>query len=904
MHDAASFERARSALSYLNFSDRDVWVRAAMCIKNEFGEEGFELWDSWGAQSDNYSASAAKSVWKSIRADGKTTIASLFYDAKSSGWVDTGGHKKPTKAEVEARRAAAAKRAEQAAAEEAQEQAEAASRAQAIWDAAEPCEAHPYLDRKGVASYGLRVGRWERTDSDTGEVFVHTEKGLLIPIRDRQRGLWSLQCIHPNADKKKLYLKGGAKRGHFFAIGKPQQRDGRNVFVLVEGYATGASVHVATGHMVLVCFDTSNLLPVAQGLRERQPDAVIVFAADNDTETDGNPGVTRARAAAAAVGGLVAIPPPGDFNDLQVAEGVEAVAGAFETAFAPPAEPDAGPEPEPVEDAAPPPPAVVADDDELASNGHFTILGYDEGNYWFFVHSKLQVLSRTRHDFTDSGLIEMAPTQWWEMYFPGNKGGINKNQALEWALAVAHKRGIYDPARIRGRGAWTDKGRSVFHHGSYLVVDGVSTGIAQHPSRWVYSMSRSFPQLDVPPLTDAEGQHLLEVAKLARWKRPGSAALLAGWVFLSPLCGSLAWRPHIWLTGPAGSGKSTIFSDYVNRMLDGISVPLNGDSSEAGIRQLIRADAVPALIDEFEPNSETDRRRMKSVLTLMRQASSESAAQTAKGTITGDGVQFHIRSMFCVASVNTMIDKDSDQSRITVLELRPPAKSGDAGDNWVVLQEELHKLRRDPSLPARNLARGLSLLKELGANVEVFCRVAAKVFGTQRLGDQYGTLLAGAWTQCYSAVATDAQAKALIDGQDWTEHTDSGDNLSDPEKALAAIMEAKVRVGSTDVTIFEILAEAAGRPVSSTTIGGDAAVDLLRRNGIRLEGQTIVFGVSTGHLKNLVKDTAYATDIRGQLSRLPGAGNMNNKTRKFAGVNSKIIGIPLARVMDDDEPPI
>lgn len=925
MHDAVSNERARSALSYLDPTDRDAWVRAAMCIKDGLGEEGFEIWDAWGAQCQTYNASAAKSVWKSCKINGKTTIASLFYDAKQKGWQDDKTHKKPTKAEIEARKAAAEARAKQAAMEEAEMHARSAAWAQQLWDGAQPCESHPYLERKGVASYGLRVGRWERVDDETGEVATVATNALLVPIRDRQRQLWSLQAIFVDPNARKLYLKGGAKAGNFFPIGKPQTHDGRAVFVLGEGYATCASVHAATGHMVLVCFDKSNLLSVAQTLRERVPDAWIVFAADNDTHTEGNPGVTMARKAAQEVGGLVAVPPPGDFNDLQLAEGLEAVAGVIESALELAPEPEPEPDPEPdfevgqLDDADPvdlspdvAQPVLLSnpeDNDVLeAAAGHFVILGYDGDTYYVFHHRKKQVVSRTRGDFTDQGLVELAPLNWWETYFPtnSNKGGVNRNLAFEWFINVAHARGIYDPRRVRGRGAWRDNSRVVFHHGDYLSVDGVPTSIGSMKSRWVYPMSRSMPALHPDPVTDQEGQYLVEVAKMARWTRAGSAALLAGWVFLAPVCGALSWRPHIWITGAAGSGKSTLYERYVQALLDGISEPLAGDSSEAGIRQAVRADAVPVLIDEFEPNEDNDRKRIKNVLTLARQSSSETSAQTAKGNLSGDGVRFHVRSMFCFASVNTMLDKDSDISRVTPLIMRPPAKSGGEDDRWPLLEEELHKIHRDGRWPARMLARSLGMLPTIVANVEVFCAVAAKFFGTQRQGDQYGTILGGTWSLMSSKVATEAEALAMISSYDWTEHTEAVGGPGDPERALASIMESTVRVVNTDVTVFEILSEAAGRPCNSLNIGPQTCVDILRRNGIRIEGQTLVFGVNTGSLRALVKNTPYVTDLRGQLSRLAGASNMGNKTRKFAGVNSKLIGIPLSLVIadDDDEPPI
>ena len=327
-------ERARSALSRLSPDcNRDTWVRLAMALKNGFGDAGFEIWDEWSSSSEKYRVSDAKATWKSIKSDGKVTIATLFHEAKQAGWNDDTKYKKPTKAEIDARKAEAEAHAKLAEEEDRIRHRTSAVRAQGIWNEATPCDSHPYLESKGVKSYGLRVGRWERVKKETGEVITVSNNALLVPIVDRDRNLWSLQAIFPNKQsngRDKDYLAGGAKSGNFHGIGKPQQRDGRPVFVLAEGYATAASVHEATGHMVLVCFDKSGLMPVARSLRKRAPDAWIVIAADNDTHTDGNPGLTAARKVAEEVGCLVAVPPPGDFNDLHLAEGLEAVAAAIE----------------------------------------------------------------------------------------------------------------------------------------------------------------------------------------------------------------------------------------------------------------------------------------------------------------------------------------------------------------------------------------------------------------------------------------------------------------------------------------------------------------------------------------------------------------------------------------------
>src|SRR5262249_53778491 len=138
--------------------------------------------------------------------------------------------------------------------------------------------------------------------------------------------LRSLQFICGSTGKK-LFLRDGAVQGYCFIIGSPTDE-----IYVAEGYATAASIHEATGSAVAVAFNAGNLLLVAQGLRERFPGQRLVVCADDDVETEGNPGLSKARAAAEAVGGLVAVPSFGDarpkgatdFNDLHRLVGLDA----------------------------------------------------------------------------------------------------------------------------------------------------------------------------------------------------------------------------------------------------------------------------------------------------------------------------------------------------------------------------------------------------------------------------------------------------------------------------------------------------------------------------------------------------------------------------------------------------
>lgn len=935
----SDMDRARDALQYLDPSDRPLWVKMAFALRSEFDDAAYDMWADWGDQYKR-PQSEVRATWKSAKAKaGGTGLGSLFYEAKAKGWKDEEGYQPPSAAELAERKARAEERARRDAEIEAEMHAVAAAGAEKMWEAAKQAVEHPYLAKKGVKPHGLRIGTWEVIDGATGEV-IAIPNCLLVPMRDRTRKLWSLQAIETSGRKR--YLKGGAKSGRFHVLGgKPLQVNGKPVFVLAEGYATAASVHEATGHLVLCVFDAGNLGAVARQLRERNAEAIILIAGDNDLwnrKADGtptNPGLLAAQGVAKEVGGLVAVPPfteadstgvnekgdptgPKDWNDWQAANGLESVAGCIAAALEPVAgQQDQAPwdgEAEEPEAAAEAPqiPLDPGDDDELDSQKFFTVLGYEGDEYYFFDHRRRMVSKRTRSSWDDFSLTEIAETNWWEEHFPapGKKGGVNRLQAFEWFASLARSRGIYNPRNIRGRGAWRDAGRVVFHHGGYLVVDGQSMDVADIRSRWVYPAGRSMPPLDVEPLTDEEGRHLVKLAGMARWTRQGSAALLAGWVFLSPICGAMPWRSHIWITGAAGSGKSTIHERFVQTLLSGISEPFQGDSTEAGIRQNLKADAVPALIDEFEPNDDADRKRMKAVLTMIRQASSESSAQTVKGTIAGDGVRYHIRSMFCLASINTMLDKDSDKSRITMLALKPPTKSGGADDRWDLLEEELHKLGKDTTIPARLLARALALLPQVLANVDVFCAVAAERFGTQRQGDQFGTLIAGAWSLCHKHVASKDEARAMIDSYDWSEHQALGESMTDSEKALATILGSKIKAGGgLEVTVHELVAEAADVSEGTSKVGQQPAIALLLRHGMRIHDKHLVFWPASDELQKLVAGTAYATDLRGQLLRYPGAttfqlGSGNQKTFRFLGQPRKVVGLPLASIVGDDEPPI
>jgi putative DNA primase/helicase len=225
----------------------------------------------------------------------------------------------------------------------------AARKARATWEKLSPTGQCDYLERKGVQAHGVRF-------SSAGN--------LAIPMMDTAGRIHGLQVIYGSAEAKErkgrdkdFWPAGLAKRGTFFQIGAPSW-----VVLVCEGYATGASLHEATGYPVAVAWDAGNLLPVCEALRARYRQARILVCADDDflgtcracgkkttvatAECDHcgephgktNTGITAAANAAMAVDGRWIAPrfeqrgeqKLTDFNDLHLAEGLHVVRAQVE----------------------------------------------------------------------------------------------------------------------------------------------------------------------------------------------------------------------------------------------------------------------------------------------------------------------------------------------------------------------------------------------------------------------------------------------------------------------------------------------------------------------------------------------------------------------------------------------
>lgn len=221
----------------------------------------------------------------------------------------------------------------QTAAEPSQEELALKARleAQRILAEAKPAPAdHPYLIAKGVQPHGI---------------LIDTSGRLLIGLRDIDGTIHTLQRIDGQGNKR--FLTGGAKADNFAVIGD-WTPDTPHLLVC-EGWATGASIHEATGHPVVVAFDAGNLIRVARVLRRRHRNIELTIVADNDVKADraDNPGVEAATQAAQDNDAQLAVPDcAGDANDLVQAKGLDALKAVIAAAVWVGAKEPTYPEPE------------------------------------------------------------------------------------------------------------------------------------------------------------------------------------------------------------------------------------------------------------------------------------------------------------------------------------------------------------------------------------------------------------------------------------------------------------------------------------------------------------------------------------------------------------------------------
>ena len=548
--------------------------------------------------------------------------------------------------------------------------------------------------------------------------------------------------------------------------------------------------------------------------------------------------------------------------------------------------------------------------ERVASDEHrFRFLGFNKDTYYYLPRGQRQVISISASAHVERRLLTLAPMSWWLQHFPKEtRAGVIVDwaHAISWLYEMQHLQGVYDPRRVRGRGCWIDEERVVIHLGERVLVDAEEVEVGRVKSRFLYEQGASLagPDFD-QPLSLSEAKDILATAKLCRWEHPGSAAMLAGWVVLAPICGALRWRPHCWVVGGAGSGKSSVLALFTKPLLGEMETSVLGSSTEAGLRQNLGSDAIPVLMDEAEQAQARDEERLQAVMELARASSSETGAKTLKGTAGGTGQEYLIRSMFMLSSITSSLKQGSDKSRFALLTLQNPAHDTAEeqvrfAQQWENLKERL--LTITPELGRRLIARTVKRLPMLLRECELFSDVAAEIFGSRRAGDQFGFLLAGAWSLQSDEEATHADAVQFIAEHNWDEFLEPAKAAADHERCLSRIMEHRLRTGAMsepEVPVGELV-EILADKTTHRDIDNRLADKLLQRMGVKVDrhderGLELIISTNHTAIGKVLERTPWSNDWRSVLKQVPGA-EVTGSTYFRGGHQSRAVALPAASV--------
>jgi putative DNA primase/helicase len=376
----------------------------------------------------------------------------------------------------------------------------------------------------------------------------------------------------------------------------------------------------------------------------------------------------------------------------------------------------------------------------------FVMRGYTPNGVMFLVEETGLETEVRNNQLNKANLMPLASLSWWAERYPklnndGDCVGIDWDTAANDLLRLRTESQPYSTELMRGIGVWEDEGRTVVHHGGALTVDGVPTSFGEIRSRFLYVKAR--PQKGPAPGELTAEDHALLLNLLGRWNFDDSDAptYILGWIGTSMLSGYLLWRPGLWLTGPTVAGKSSLIDKVVKPLISPIGgLLVSNEATEAGIRQTLGHNALPVVIDEMESDSDSARRRVDRIISMVRGSSSGDGALVVKGTVSGSAINYLVRSSFLFASIDVGLDKAQDRNRTKVLALNPITDAQRA----VIAETRALWEQVTPEMGQRLLTRVARLAPTIKYNAEVLETHLQPLRGDQRIAKIEGLLIAAA----------------------------------------------------------------------------------------------------------------------------------------------------------------
>jgi putative DNA primase/helicase len=563
---------------------------------------------------------------------------------------------------------------------------------------------------------------------------------------------------------------------------------------------------------------------------------------------------------------------------------------------------------------------------QMLDNRHFRCLGYMNGVSFFMSLHSGQIFSLTPALMRWNYLFHLAPAEFWLYHFPApaDRNGVIKTDwesVVNAIIKATNRVGQYDPENQVGQGTWMDGERIVFNSGRGLWVEGEGpVRIQDFKGKKNYIVGRfcGMPDFDNPlPADSAEVWELLSILKALHWAPEGrsvSVMNMFGWLAIGPICGVLPWRPHLYLSGERGVGKSWIINNIINRMFRDYGVNVKADSTESGLRNLLNGHAFPLIFDEAEGETVEDRQRMGKIIRLARHSATPGDSIVAQGVSGGGGQrQYAIASTFLMCSITPQLTASADFTRFGKAHLMGGLSHYDFVEQIKGPAERLLTVEFSRRFMARMILRAQDM-REVSIKMQ---QGLSSYNMEQRLIDVYGTYLAGAWLLLRDDVP-DSGAAAMK----WVRDTfNMVDDLmaqvrevsedKDHVRLFRTLLSTDIRVeslstGARNYTLSELIEIVTGRYQFEDGVRPEEAVRSLAKIGIRVSAankpvdakggaDSIVIHKNSPHIERFLDKTPYAKSFADVMCQGRGVRKGGDKdVVRFYGLgSSRIVIVPL-----------
>ena len=301
----------------------------------------------------------------------------------------------------------------------------------------------------------------------------------------------------------------------------------------------------------------------------------------------------------------------------------------------------------------------------LAGDDHIAIKRLVAGRMWLRTFEQIQQITT---------LNTLAEETWWCAKLGIDQ--MDQKQARRIGgeiIKLADERGQYNPSLTRGRGAIriTDN-KIAYHLGDRILIDGQECPFDDGSTfMWLTE-----PRMDLgDAATDRQVAAIARAVLDYRWASEDDGRKFLGWIVAAMVGGALEWRPHLWLTSPAGTGKTWLFDNVLLKLL-GNAMPSLADTTPAGLARFVGASSLPIVIDEAEPTHPW----VVNLLDTLRAASSGAGARLRADAHGGYDIQQSRFSAILSSTISPNLPK-ADATRIAEIGL-----STESVENWPMVQ--------------------------------------------------------------------------------------------------------------------------------------------------------------------------------------------------------------------------